>query len=739
MTDSRLTGFHRQTIADRLVTLVDSGFIDQADARKLSGANGALTSEIADKMSENVVSVFGLPFSVAPNFLVNGKDYVVPMVVEEPSVVAGVSGAARLMRRAGGFTASSDEPILIGQVHLVDIDDLNQAIERLQSASTELLAFANDLNPNLVKRGGGARSIDFIRHDLSSGQVVLAVHIAVDTRDAMGANMVNTICEAVAPKLEELSGGRSSLKILSNLADHSLVTSRVEVSLSSLRVEGFTPEQVRDGIVLANDIAVADRYRAVTHNKGVMNGIDAVAIATGNDWRAIEASVHAYASRDGQYRSLTSWSVSESGDLVGELTVPLNVGIVGGSLQSNPAASIGLNLTGVSSSTELAELMCSVGLAQNFAALRALATSGIQKGHMSLHARSVAMVAGAGASDFDEVVRRLIESGEIKDWKAAEIIAELSAGEAEAPDSDTCGSGTASGKVILLGEHAAVYGRHVLALPINDAVTATCYATDSGTTVSVPDWGISKTRLAQADDWLQSVIGVLLRELGAQDSELDITVRSKLPMAMGLGSSAAVVAAVARSVADFLSLNFDDDAINAITFECEKISHGNPSGIDNTLAVFGKPILYRSQPTPIISSVDLSEIPPIVIASSGTRGITREQVSAVRVRYDALSKHYEYLFDQIDALSLDGAEALAAGDYEKLGAQMNLCHGLLNSIGVSTPELEKMVALARDGGAVGAKLTGGGGGGSIVALCPGSQDSVEQIMQSAGYQTLRIS
>ena len=278
MNDSRIPGLFKKRVAARLEVLVERGFIDSGDVRLLLRSPGVLPLEVADKMVENVIGVFGLPMAVATNFLVNGRDYLVPMVVEEPSVVAGVSSAARLIRRSGGFVAQADEPVLTGQVQLVDVSNPDRTIELLQAASGELLHDANELQPNLVKRGGGARSVEFFKYELADKRWSVVVHISVDTRDAMGANLVNTICEGIAPKIEALSGHVAGLRILSNLADKSLVTSTVTLPLDSLRVSGFSAEEVRDGIVNANNLAIVDRYRATTHNKGIMNGIDAVAM-----------------------------------------------------------------------------------------------------------------------------------------------------------------------------------------------------------------------------------------------------------------------------------------------------------------------------------------------------------------------------------------------------------------------------------------------------------------------------
>ena len=457
MSESRIKGFYRLSVSERIDKLAQAGWLTAGDAESLRQGRYTLAPAVADRMVENVVGVFGLPLAIAPNFVVNGRDYIVPMVVEEPSIVAGTSKAALLARKTGGFASICDESLLIGQVHVSDIDNVDVAVGSIESARDELIAQCNAVHPRLVERGGGVTGIE-VRQVSGS---VIAIHILVDTRDAMGANLVNTICEAVAPEIGELCGGEVALRILSNLADRSVVSARVSYELAA---------EVRDGIVLASDIACADPYRAATHNKGIMNGIDAVAIATGNDWRAIEAGAHAYAAQDGQYRPLATWSVGENGELLGEIHVPLKVGIVGGNLDANRGAGLGLSICGVETAVELAELMAAVGLAQNFAALHALVTSGIQSGHMRLHARSVASSADVPHELFDDVVNALIESGSIKTWKAKELVAELrgtSAG--RSPD------GTASGKVILLGEHAVVYGKHALALPISNAVSVSLH------------------------------------------------------------------------------------------------------------------------------------------------------------------------------------------------------------------------------------------------------------------------
>ena len=717
--------------------------IEAPDASALLNDDQLLTLELADKMIENVIGIFGLPFATAPNFLVNGCDYIVPMVIEEPSVVAGVSNAAKMARGAGGFKSTVTDPVLIGQIQLIDVAEPEPAVQALNAASNELIDLANSLQPNLLARGGGAREIEFFKYRLPDGRWTIVLHVLIDTRDAMGANIVNSICEGIAPRVEEIASGRACLKILSNLTDKSLVTASVTMPLAALAQEGFSADEVRDDIILANDFANIDPYRAATHNKGIMNGIDAVAIATGNDWRAIEAAAHAYAVRNGAYRALTSWNMEANGDLYGELVIPIKVGVVGGSLKSNPAASVGLRIAGVKSATELAGIMGAVGLAQNFAALRVLVTEGIQKGHMSLHARSVAASAGTPAELFNQVVEGMVYSGDVKLWKAHQLIDELqntSKTKDAKISSDKTVQGTASGKVILLGEHAAVYGRHVLALPLKSAVTAAIAETRASINLSIIDWDLKQSFTVRnpGQSGVGAVLALIMRQLGVADRGVDIHVRSRIPVAMGLGSSAALAVAIIRAFDKLLGLNMGNGAINKLAYECEKLAHGTPSGIDNNIATYGEPILYNKSSVTRIKSISLSEPLPIVIASSGIRSITKDQIAGVRSRFNKNTGLYTTIFDEIDELSIAGTVALKSCDYDTLGSLMNVCHGFLNALQVSTPELEKMVNIARSNGAIGAKLTGAGGGGSIVALCPGEEFEVAQGLRAAGYQIVRM-
>ncbi len=764
MSDSRIAGFFRLSHADRVRALADRGMISPADADALLSEHCLLSVDAADKMIENVIGVFGLPLAIAPNFLVNNKDYVVPMVVEEPSIVAGISGAAKLIRESRGFYVRSTDPVLIGQIQIIDVVEPDAAIRALNESQEELLRLANELQPKLQARGGGAKDIEYFKYRLPDGRWTVVLHVLVDTRDAMGANAVNTICEGLAPHLEGICGGTVCLKIVSNLTDLSIVSAHVKISPALLGHGDFSGEQVRDNIVLANDFANTDPYRAATHNKGIMNGIDAVALATGNDWRSIEAGAHAYAARDGKYRALTSWSTDGNGDLLGKLTIPLKIGVVGGSQASNPSAAIGLRITGAKSAQELAEVMGAVGLAQNFAALRALVTDGIQKGHMSLHARSVAAAAGAPDEIFDQVVAGMVSSGDVKPWKAEELIESLQISDddttkipvlkmtesvppgtlvppvvedvptAQPPD------GMAAGKVILLGEHAAVYDRNVLALPLASAVTVRITETASGIRLLIPDWNIEQQLDPDAPvrGGHAAVFSLIRRYFGVTERGYDIHVRSRIPLAAGLGFSAALAVATIRAFDKIAGKGMSNVEVEKLAFQCEKISHGTPSGIDNNIATFGQPVLFSKGTRSRTKPITLAEVPPLVIASSGIKASTIEQVAGVRARFDKNRELYTTIFDEINEISIAGSVALKNCDYEQLGAMMNVCQGFLNAIEVSTPELEKMIAIARQNGAIGAKLTGAGGGGSIVALCPDKVSDVTEALDEAGYQIVRM-
>ena len=418
-------GFRKLSLPARIAAMVEAGYLSAEQAQLLREGSFTLSGDHADTMVENAIGSFGLPEGIAVNLLVNQRVYAVPMVVEEPSVIAALSYAALLAQRSGGYIAEGAEPLLFGQVQLLDCRDVDASLAALVAKTDWLVDCANTLMPKMQARGGGVKAMDFYVHRTREGAPMLIAQLTVDTRDAMGANAVNTLCEQLAPTLTNIAGGRASLCILSNLADKAIARARVCLPAAVLKTAEHSGEQVRDDIVMANEFALVDPYRATTHNKGIMNGIDAVAVATGNDWRAVEAAAHAYAARSGQYRALTTWTVDAEGNLSGELALPLKVGIVGASLHANPAVKINLDILGVSSATELSAVMAAVGLAQNFSALRALVTSGIQRGHMRLHARSVAVAAGAPPELVEKVAEALMAHGDVKTEAAKTLLDEL--------------------------------------------------------------------------------------------------------------------------------------------------------------------------------------------------------------------------------------------------------------------------------------------------------------------------
>jgi len=420
---SRIPGFYKLPIEERIRILKEFADLTDEDIELLRRV-GALDLKTADIMIENVVGTFPLPLGIATNFLINGKEYLVPMAIEETSVVAAASHAAKLCREGGGITSIATESIMIGQVQLTKVKDPYGAKMKILENKDEILKIANAQDPILVKLGGGAKDIEVrvVHHPIAGPMVI--THLLVDVKDAMGANAVNTMAEAVAPFIEEITGGKVYLRIISNLADKRLVRARCVVPK-----EALGGEEVVDGIVLAWAFADADPYRAATHNKGIMNGVDAVVIATGNDWRAVEAGAHSYAARWGVYKPLSVWEKNENGDLVGTLEMPLAVGIVGGATKVHPLAKLCLKILGVKTAKELAEIIGAVGLAQNLAALRALATEGIQKGHMRLHAKNIAVMAGATGDLIDKVAEIMIKHKKIRFDFAQEVLEKLKRGE----------------------------------------------------------------------------------------------------------------------------------------------------------------------------------------------------------------------------------------------------------------------------------------------------------------------
>ncbi len=426
--NSRISGFHRLRPAERLEKVGAFAGLTEEE-KELVSRVGRLDMEHADRMIENVIGTHELPLGIATNFMINGKDYLIPMCIEEPSVVAAASFSAKLARTGGGFETDSDDPVMIGQIQIVGCGDIGEAKDKILEEKQKLIDYANDVDPAvLVKYGGGLKDIE-ARIVETKREKMLILHLLVDCRDAMGANAVNTLAESMSPRIEKITGGKARLRIISNLAVHRKARARAVWTKEDLEKSTrgkMKGEEVVEAILDAYAFADADPYRCATHNKGIMNGVDAVVIATGNDFRAIESGAHAYASMDGRYRSLTRYSKNENGDLVGEIEIPAAIGLVGGATRTHPIAKVAVKILGVKTAKELGEIIASVGLAQNFAAIRALATEGIQAGHMKLHATNIAIMAGAKGEQIAKVTKRMIEEKKIRVDRAKEIMEEFS-------------------------------------------------------------------------------------------------------------------------------------------------------------------------------------------------------------------------------------------------------------------------------------------------------------------------
>lgn len=415
---SQIPGFYKYPISKRLQVIGEAAGLTPEEFALLQQF-GSLSEDQADRMIENVIGVMPIPLGVAANFMVNGREIFVPMATEEPSVVAAASNMAKAARAKGGFWTSHTGSVMIGQIQVLNVTDPYNAVARLYEIKQEILDLCNTKDPTLVSFGGGAKNIEVRVVDTASGSMVV-VHLLVDTKDAMGANTVNTMAEAVAPLIEKVTGGRVLLRIISNLADQRIVRARTIIDKDSIG-----GEEIVNNIVSAYEFADYDPYRAATHNKGIMNGISATVLATGNDTRAVEAGAHAYAAKDGRYRSLTKWEKDRDGNLVGTIEMPLAVGLVGGATKTHPIARISLKILNIKKAEELAGIIAAVGLAQNLGALRALATEGIQKGHMALHARNLAVMAGAKLDQVDDIVKQVVKEKDVRYDRILEIVNSL--------------------------------------------------------------------------------------------------------------------------------------------------------------------------------------------------------------------------------------------------------------------------------------------------------------------------
>lgn len=736
---SRIPGFYRlppQARLERVALACDL----PASSRDAYHPGGGLPMDVASLMVENVIGVMSLPVGVALNMVVNGKDYLIPMVLEEPSVVAAISHMAKVTREVGGVQARADDGCMIGQIQLRQCRVPNPT-RCILDEQEDLIEEANALIPGLTARGGGVRGVEVrtvcFEEDGQSETMVI-VHFLVNTRDAMGANIVNTVVEGMASRVASLAGAAIGLRILSNLADRRLVRASVRIGAEHLERPGYSGQTALEGVIAADRFAVADPYRAATHNKGIMNGIDAVALATGNDWRALEAGAHAFAASSGRYRPLSRWREVPDGVLWGELEMPMQVGIVGGPMRVHPTVRANLHVLGVESANELAEVMAAVGLAQNLGALLALGTEGIQRGHMSMHARNVAASADVPYEWIPDVVRQMVAHDAIDLEGAREAYSALKGGESRAPRrsrAEVLAVGQANGKVILFGEHAVVHGYSALASAIDRGVCVTCRQRSGDAWLEAPGILTAGPLFGKSRSPVRLALQRVFELVGAPKEGITVEVDGDLPPGKGLGSSAALGIAALRSVSRAIGRTLEEPELLDLGHQVEQLFHGLPSGLDHTVATRGGVLRFRRGHPPLIETIAFVKTFHFVLLDSGEVGPTSLQVSSVLSQLEDDRDRVTAAFEAIERLVDQGVAALQAGDGEGLAIAMNKNHTLLQELRVSTARLDELVAFARAAGATGAKLTGAGGGGMVLALC---LDGVGPVLRAAQNRGITV-
>ena len=734
---SRLPGFYRLSVPERQSILAERCDLSLSELAALAGDVG-LTMAQAERMSENVVGRLALPLGVCVNLRVDRRDRFVPMAIEEPSVVAAASHAAKLLRACGGVRTERTPPVMIGQVQLLDVPDHEAAAAAIHAARGSLLEEAASLDPVLVVgAGGGPRDLEVRWLPPSEDDPVgpmLVVHVLVDVRDAMGANAVNTICEGLAPTLERLTGGRARLRILSNLADRRLVVARGEVPIAQFAAKEAAALALTRGIEEASAFAERDPYRAATHNKGILNGIDAALVAFGQDWRAVEAGAHAFAARGGRYTALSRWRLR--GDrLAGRLELPLAVGVIGGVVRVHPTVRAALRIAAVTDAGDLASLVASVGLAQNLAALRALAGEGIQHGHMRLHARNVASEAGARGAEVAAIAAAIADAGTVTRAAAQAALRRARAPRQEQPrplsedaEGQRQGEGRAVAKAILLGEHFVVHGSRAIALPLP---TLQIEVALSRARAPAPP-GLSGDALA----YLRVCVERCHAQLGGPDPrEISVEVSSTIPVSAGLGASAAAAVACARAWCAICGLPPSDDRVVPIADACEEWAHGSASGVDVRAVLSPTPLSFRRGEAP--RRLDVAPGIALLLVDTGSRCRTAQMVAQVAEQAKADGDRFHRLCDRADDATGQAAQALAAGDAEGLGAILDESQSLLAELALSTDAIDHHLAQLRRCGAVGGKLTGSGGGGCVVGVCrPEALPTVRARLEKEGTTLL---
>ncbi len=722
---SRIPRFYRLSVERRLAHLQRAFGLSNDEVARLRDGS-ILRIEHAVNMVENAIGVFGLPLGLGLNFLVDGREFIVPMAIEEASIIAAVSKSALIIRGGGGFTTEVDDPVMIGQVQLLGLADAEAAAQLVLEHKAEVIASANLPGQRMVERGGGVFDLECRVLDDGDNEKMLIVHLLMDVCEAMGANAVNSACEAAAPVLAEITGGRFNLRILSNLADRRLARARFRLPLARLATADLSGEEVGRRMLEAGRLAHIDPYRAATHNKGIFNGIGAAAVALGQDWRAIEAGGHAYAARDGQYRGLTEFHIKDD-VLVGSIELPMPVGMRGGAVRSHPGVGVLRKVCGVETARELAGLLAAVGLAQTFGANLALCTVGIQQGHMALHARSVALSAGVPAVDVERVARAMLECGDVKVASAEKIHGEIKRQrERREPVEELPIEASAPGKVVLFGEHAVVYGHPGITASIDAGVRVRISHDPDGPRFVMPQFQ-QLFPVEDSDHDFQRfarAVDVALTEFNMGHEPVAIAVESDMAPGMGLGSSASFSVALCRALMKYRGAEASDNELLNSAQRLEAIFHGTPSGVDAATVISGGVLWFRKGPPREMVPVRMPRPAAglVCIVEPGTRTI--ELVRQVRHSYEMNEQRVTTLLDGIGEITAAAATALGSADFALVGELMDRNHELLMRLGVSTPGLDRAVERLREQGVLGAKLTGAGGGGAVVALVAPEQRHV---------------
>ncbi|MCB2212350.1 hydroxymethylglutaryl-CoA reductase, degradative [bacterium] len=729
---SRIPGFYRLPVERRLAYLARSYNLSEKQLNTLREGR-ALRIEHAVNMVENAIGVHGMPLGLALNFLIDKRDYLVPMAIEEASIIAAASKAALMIRQGGGFDTDVDAPVMIGQIQVLDLDDPVEAESLIHNNKQAILGQANLANPRMVDRGGGAFDVETRVVDGGEGVGrMLIVHLLIDVREAMGANHVNTSCEAAGPLIETITGGRVHLRILSNLADKRLARAHFAMPFEQLKTSEYSGEEVAKRMVEAYRMAWADPYRATTHNKGIFNGIGAAAMALGQDWRAIEAGGHAWAARDGQYRSLTDYWIAD-GALHGSIALPMQVGAVGGALNSHPGVRLLRRIAGVRDAQEIGAMFAAVGLAQNFAACHALSTVGIQKGHMALHARSVAISVGVPTDQVETVANEMIRRGDVKVAVAEEIFTRMQNEKTSSAPEAKNGlplEAWAPGKVVLFGEHATVYNYPGITCSIDIGLTIRIKQDNDGPRFLSPKFN-QPFGAPESDRDIRlftRAVDQALEMYELQREPIAVEIDSDLVPGMGLGSSAAFSAALVsglrklRNETGEISLARDlFDDVQSL----ESIFHGHPSGMDAATVISDGVLWFRKGPPREIIPIHVQKPMAGLICFVAPGARTIDMVARVRSSRDLNPKRVDGLLEKIGEVTSDAGIALGTGDEVEVGKLMLRNHELLARLGVSTRELDNAVELLVDNGVLGAKLTGSGGGGAVIALVrPEDQESM---------------